>query len=426
VSVRNPADAASRMFGYALAAAGPFMVAIANFALSYSTLRLESSIAFGTFAFLFAAATFLIALAGALFGAPMQALYHGSGEATSSVVCAAALAAMLAGPIYALLGFAMGLGLPFALCYGIFSALTVLRSVGRAWCYLTDRRWRVTRSDATYAVVTVGTFAATRGLGGMAARDCVYLALGLGSLAATAALGRGFAAEVWRSRRARLHDYRAIWHDQSRWSLLGVSANEAAANAHLYLLALLAGTATVAPIAASALLMRPINVVQNAMTDFERARIAQSLATRAFDETHRSVRLFRHILLLLWGGTVIVAALILSIRPELITPAGYEVGSIMLATTLWAAVWLIIAIQVPHNVLLQAAGDFRTLARASVCAAVVSVAGMLIAIAAGHPIWTVAALAPGWLVSTIMIFAATRYLHQREMATAAGLEVPIA
>lgn len=417
MSERDPADAVSRLFGYALAAAGPFLVAIANFTLSFATLRLESSAAFGTFVFLFAAATFLIALSGALFSAPLQALFHGDSQATTSVVRAASMAAMPAAPIYALLGCAMGLGLTFGLCYGVFAAFTILRSVGRAWCYLTDQRWRVTRSDATYAVVTVSAFAAIHASGSMAAGDAVYVALALGSLIATAGLGRGFAAEVWRSRKARLRDYRKVWRDQSRWSLLGVSANEAAANAQLYLLALLAGTATVAPIAASALLMRPINVVQNAMTDFERARIAQSLATRAFDETYRSVRLFRHMLLLLWAGTIIVAALILTFRPELIIPNGYDLASVTLATTLWAAVWLIIAIQVPHNVLLQAAGDFRTLARASVCAAMVSVAGMLIAIAAGHPTWTVAALVPGWLVSTTMIFGAARQLRRRSMTT---------
>lgn len=402
------------------------MVSIANFALSFSTLRLESSAAFGTFAFLFAAATFLIALAGALFSAPLQALFHGDSQATTSVLCAASVAAMLAGPIYALLGLAMGLGLTFAVCYGVFAGFTIVRSVGRAWGYLTDQRWRVTRSDAVYAVVTTGTFAAIHAWGRLAPRDAIYVALALGSLVATAGLGRGFAAEVWRSRKARLHGYRSIWRDQSRWSLLGVSANEAAANAQIYLLALLAGTAIVAPIAASALLMRPINVVQNAMIDFERARIAQSLATRPFDDTYRSVRLFRHMLLLLWAATIVVAALILTFRPGLIIPNGYDLASVTLATTLWAAVWLIIAIQVPHNVLLQAAGDFRTLARASVCAALVSVAGMLIAIAAGHPIWTVAALVPGWLTSTILVFAAVRHLRRRPSATEAVQGMTIA
>lgn len=426
MNARYPAESVGRLFGYALASAGPLMVAIANFALSFSTLRLESSAAFGTFAFLFAAATFLIALAGALFSAPLQALFHGDSEATTSVICAASLTALLAGPIYALAGFAMGLGFTFAFCYGVFAAFTILRSVGRARGYLIDQRWRVTQSDAIYAVVTTGTFAAIHVLGDVAARDAIYVALALGSLAATAGLGGDFAAELWRSRKAKLRDYRLVWRDQSRWSLLGVSANEAAANAQLYLLALLAGAATVAPIAASALLMRPINVVQNAMIDFERARIAQSLATRAFDETYRSVRMFRHMLLLLWAGTIILAALILTFRPQLIIPSGYDLASVILATTLWAVVWLIIAIQVPQNVLLQAAGDFRTLARASVCAAMVSVAGMLIAIAAGHPIWTVAALVPGWLVSSMMIFAGARHLRRQPSATAAIQGVTLA
>jgi hypothetical protein len=195
---------------------------------------------------------------------------------------------------------------------------------------------------------------------------------------------------------------------QSRWSLLAVSANELAANAHIYLLTLFVGAATIAPVAAGALLVRPVNVIQNALVEFERARMARSLSLGAGAEVDRSILWFRATLVLAWLGTIGLAALLLLFRPELVIPNSYERGDVYLATTLWALVWLVIANQLPLNVLLQAAGRFGVLSRASVSAAIVSITGVLIAIAIGQPIWTIAALVPGWMVSTIIIGRAAR------------------
>ena len=402
---------------YLLAAIGPVGVAGANFLLSFSMLRLERPEMFGTFAFLFAAALFTIGISSALFGAPLQALHagdaaNGSGVA-AAIASAAVVASLVAAPVFGMLGVAIGLTPIVAICYAAFAMLTILRSVGRAWTYADERPSRVAISDASYAAVTLVTFAATIAPGRIAPAQAVYPALALGTAVAIGALGRRFAALLWRPRRAALRCYGAIWNGQSRWSLLAVIATEAVANAHIYLLTFLAGAAAVAPVAASALLVRPINVIQNALIEYERPQIARFLAVGAMGEVERSIRLFRGVLLLAWAATVALATTILIVRPGLVFPASYDLATVRLASALWAAVSLVIVVQMPINVLLQAAGGFRGLAAASLAAGAVSVSGVLLAILLAAPVWTIAAIVPGWLVSMIIVERAARTFRRQ-------------
>jgi hypothetical protein len=407
---------------YVLAAIGPVGVAGANFLLSFSMLRLESPAAFGTFAFLFAAALFTIAISSAMFGAPMQALHAGAGAGWSAVVrtvaAAALMASLIAGPAFALLGIALGLTPVAAVAYGLFAMLTILRGMGRAWTYVDERPRAVAISDVGYAAVTLAAFAVLVAGGRVAPAQAVFPALTFGTVMAIAAFGRRFAALLTRPDMAALRRYGAIWRGQSRWSLLAVVATEAVANAHIYLLTLLAGAAAVAPVAASALLVRPINVIQNALVEYERPQMARFLASGAMREVERSILLFRGVLLLAWGTTVAIGATVLVVRPGIVFPASYDLATVRLASTLWAAVSLVIVLQVPINVLLQAGGGFRMLAKASLAAGAVSVTGVLIAIALDAPVWTIAAIVPGWLVSMVIVERAARAVRHRPRAAA--------
>jgi hypothetical protein len=402
---------------YVMAAAGPVAVAGANFLVSFSMLRLEAPSTFGTFTFLFAAAMFTISLSGALFGAPMQALQTADQSSrpaiVATVVATATVTASVAFPVFVLLGLVLGLESLTSVFYGAFSMLTILRSVGRAWSYVAEQPWRVTTSDVSYAVVTLGILAVSVSWVHIAPERAVYPALAFGMVAAVASLGPGFITLLCSPRRAALRRYGVTWRAQSRWSLLSVTATEAVANAHIYLLTALVGATAVAPIAASALLVRPINVIQNALIEYERPQMARFLDTGAIREVDRSIVLFRIVLLMVWAVTIIFSGGIVLFRPDLVFPSSYDLTTVRLAATLWAAVSLMIVIQVPNNVLLQAGGDFRELAQASLWASVVSVPAVLLMIAIAQPVWTIGAILPGWVISTIVVHRAVRDFRRR-------------
>jgi hypothetical protein len=397
---------------------GPVFVAVTNFSLSFGMLRLEPPEAFGTFAFLLAAAWFTVGISSAMFGAPMQALHideeqPAAAGIVTAIISVATAAALVAAPAFAMLGFALGLSLSTCACYGIFVTLTILRTVGRSWSYTKAGAKRVAISDISYAGTTLATFALTLAWANVAAAPAAYIALALGSAAGAMSFGNPFVALLRLPDGQARRRYATIWRQQSRWSLLGTVATELMANAHIYLLTFLGGAAALAPVAATALLVRPINVVQNAMIEYERPQIALFLAQGAMGEVDRSVFLFRSVLLLAWCATAALAAAILAFRPESIFPPSYDLATVRLASVLWLAVWLVIIVQIPVNVLLQAGGDFRILAAASLAAAATSVAGVLIAIAAAKPVWTVAAMVPGWLVSSVIIERAARKDRRR-------------
>lgn len=182
---------------------------------------------------------------------------------------------------------------------------------------------------------------------------------------------------------------------RSRWALLGVITTEATANAHVYIITLLQGPAAFAPIAASALLMRPVNVAQNALSDFERPQMAGLIVSGRQRDIRRSLTAFLLALGAIWLGTVATAALVFALDPHLLFPKAYDMRFLAIAAGLWAAVAALRLVQIPESTMLQAAGAFRPLALASLWSAIGSVAGVLVLVLLVGPLWSIAGIVAG-------------------------------
>ena len=160
----------------------------------------------------------------------------------------------------------------------------------------------------------------------------------------------------------------------SSWSLTEVVTTEATVNAHAYLVTFFFGPAAFAPVAASALIIRPIGVVMNAVTDFERPDLARQIDDSRLGGVMRSIRAFRVVLIAAWVATAIAAAGLMTYAPGLIFPSHYHSAYLAIGAALWMAVAGIRLLRTPEGTLLQAAGAFRSLAYASIGSSVVSVA----------------------------------------------------
>lgn len=400
---------AQRVRRYLLAGIGPVTLAGTHFAISFALLRLDAPAAFGIFTFLFVAAQFTVALSAALFGAPLQALPASRAgddhdDAAAAIITASAAMAVVTGIAFVALSFAMGLWGRASLFYGAYTATMILRWVGRSWCYAQDRPLRAVASDVIYGVVTLAVFGFTTYVRDGVPEGAAYAALAAGSALSLAAFGRGYARLLAaRSTRRARAAYRAIWRDQSRWALLGVVTMEAVANAHVYLVTLVAGAEAMAPLAAAALMLRPINVVQNALVDFERPQMARLIADRALAELRRTIRLFLAVLWLVWGAASALALGIVWFAPWLVLSPDYDLSVIRVASVCWVGVAMLVLLQIPASVMLQAAGDFRPLANTTIRSSVVSVVAVGTTLALFDPEWTIAALALGWLTDLILI-----------------------
>lgn len=396
---------------YAMASVGPVGAAAAQFLLSLILLQRLSPAAFGSFSFLLIAVQLLIGIWSALFNAPLLVLTvrdtdAGGNPAIRAIFTTNLLGAVLAGIVLSLIALAMGLAPSGASIMGAYAMVALLRSLGRAHAFAIERPWRAMRSDIAYSVTLLLATA-------LWSQSATFTLAGLALLIAAAVgllpLGRTYAeAQFGRIAPQDLAAYLPVWREHSGWSLTGVITTEATANAHSYLVTWLVGPAAFAPIAATALLIRPIMVATNALMEYERAQMARMVVAKDRDRAQSSMRLLRAILLLICLATATIAAALLLWAPTLVYPSQYSMDLLVVGTTCWIAVATVRAVRVPDSALLQAAGQFRRLAYASMFASIISIMLVVACLSSAQPIWSIAAMGIGELAMTIWLWVAAR------------------
>ncbi|MBS0219207.1 MAG: hypothetical protein JSR91_00545 [Proteobacteria bacterium] len=389
---------------YLLATIGPVSAACAQFVLSLALLRLLDPSAFGSFSFLLTASQFSSGIWSALFCAPFPILIA-DGDPSSRLRLLRCLfssnlvAVVFAFAIFVVLALALGVSINSGILFAAYAAVALLRWFARAHAYATTGRpVRTMVSDIVYsASVLVGlAFAA---ISGKTSLDFAFVILLLGSALGLLPFGRDYLASQFIQ--VSMHDikrYGRVWSDHSRWALLGVLTGEATANSHAYIVTLFYGPAVFAPIAASALMIRPINVAMNALTEFERAQMARQIGDRRKDLAIASTGFFRSVLMGGWIVTGIGIALLLHYFPRAVFPEHYSLSLLMTGAALWMAVAGIRLLRTPDSALLQAAGAFRPLAFASVASSGVSILAVGALVATSGALWSIAGVLIGEIV----------------------------
>jgi hypothetical protein len=390
----------SRVFRYMLAVAGPVATAGSQFLLSLILLHRLDKDAFGSFSVLLIISQFSWGIWSALFCAPLPVLYARLNRDPADAGVAAMfgsnlLAAGVGFLLFAGIALAVGEAPSAALLFAGYGAIALLRWFARADAYARGRPLRTTASDIAYSIALLAgvglvQFAGATGIGAVWAVLMIAAAIGL--------LPFG----VDHARRQFVHlppangaGYAAIWREHSRWSLLGVVTTEMTANAHAYLVTLLLGAGAFAPIAASSLMIRPITVAMNALTDFERAQVAREIDAGHFDRALAAVRFCRIVLLAAWIATALAVVALFVFAPRLLFPARYDLAYLIEGAILWMLVAGVRMGRTPDSALLQAAGAFRPLALASVWSSLVSVAAVLALLAWRGPIWSIGGILIG-------------------------------
>lgn len=400
---------APRMKRYAIAFAGPAATSGVQFIQSLVLLRLLTAEMFGHFAFFVILTQFLLGVWSALFCAALPVIVAEGDGARGKARLATMFAANLvaAAPVVPLiLLVASGMSLPFtaSLLFGLFAAVSMVRSFGRAYCYAVGRQGRVMASDLAYSLVVLAGLPVLAWVAGPVIVAAAGL-LALGALAGMAPLGsdyfrRQFAGFSWTA----LSRYGELWRMHSGWSLLGVLTTEMTLNSHAYIVTLFAGAKAFAVLAASALLTRPVSVVLTSLGEYERAHMATEIARGDATMLAQSLRFFRGVMGLVWLGTAGLLALILVAAPRLVFPAQYAVSTLAIGSALWMAVMLVRALRAPESAMLQGAGQFRPLAFASVYSAVFSVVGVTAMLWLIDPLWSIAGILLGEIVFTLCLW----------------------
>ncbi len=398
---------------YSLAILGPIGSAGAQFALSLVLLRVLDQGGFGRFSFLLVLSQFTWGIWTALFCAPLPLLLsQGTGETRDrtrrTIQNASLIGAVVALILFGVVGMLLGEDFGAAAIFAAYAAMSLLRWFARAHAYAIGAQVRTTISDMVYAatvLIGAGLLLVFKSDALLSAWAILFAGATLGMIP----FGRTYLREQFLQVSPRaLADYRPVWREHSRWSLFGVATTEATANAHTYFVILLMGPTAFAPIAASALIIRPINVAMNALTEFERAQMARQIGAGRVDLAHRAARFFRAALALVWLLTAVAIVALFYRAPSLIFPPQYDIGVLVTGVTLWMLVSAIRAMRTPESALLQAAGAFQPLARASLWSSIVSIVAVLALLMLGQPLWSIVGILFGEAVFAALTWRAVR------------------
>lgn len=402
----------SLVLRYAFNTMGPVSIAGAHFFSALIFLRFLPQAQFGLFSFAFIVVPFALSMTGALFGAALVTSANGKQPMTSSELAAYMKASFVFAILAAVVIFGLmiaGTASPaLAAILAVYGALMTIRWFGRCHAYALHEMPRAITSDFLYSGILVSGLLVLIAIGHLTATT-VGATLVLCSGCAILGFGPNFLrVQASALREGSLRAFLPIWRDLARWSLLGVVSTELTANAHAYLVTLISGPKSFALLAVGSLFMRPVSLVMTALPDAERAVMARAMSSGKFGQVVRAVFNFRVASFTVLAGALLLAAIIMIWFPEFILKRGYAESSVVAVLCIWVAINAVRAMRTPESVMLQAAGEFKPLAGASVRSSVVSLAATSILLFAFGPIVSLGGVLLGDLVMSERIFALGR------------------
>jgi O-antigen/teichoic acid export membrane protein len=408
---------------YGISTIGLTSISAAHFFVSLLFLHALAPASFGLLSFVFVIVPLCLSSAGALLSAPVAAAAARSGPLDSvelrTLLKANAAFSLLAAVIVGLLVLASGAAPGTAGLFGIYGGAMSLRWFARSYAYATLERARSAVSDVTYSVLLAGGIILLLFLHALSMRSAASV-MTLSSCIALIPFGLAFLRrQLAAMSHASLRAYAPIWRDLTRWSFLGVVSTELTANAHAYLVNLVSGANAFALIAVGSLFLRPVLLCLSALPDLERPLMTRQLVEGDYAAAERGVRDMLIATGAVWIGTLALVAALLTWWPGLLLHHEYDERSVVIVTALWATIVAVRMMRSPNALLLQAAGDFRVLARASVHSSVVSVVATGVLLALFGPIASLGGILAGDTVLTAGILFDARRLRAR-FATAAA------
>ena len=394
-----------------------FAYSLANFLLAFTLQKHLSAAGFGTFAIVQVYLQFGMALSNALFCAPILLLVNSEGkyeQATIASFSKANLVACLigAGILVGIVRFSIDSPETLALI-ALLAVATWMRWFYRAVELAEHNSTAPFLADIYYCVVVmIGTAIIT--FNQWITLNAAILVLAIGSLAAMGSLSGHIVSDARAMLRAPFGAFASSFRQHGRWALVGVVTNETTANSYAYLVTAFLGPAAFAPIAAMNLFYRPITILIQSLTQYERPRMTRSARSGDFQQLTREVTRFR---LAAMGGAIgnfALAEMLLFLFPKVIGNADYPHAQLVLASFLLGGINLLRAARAGASAALQTLGLFQPLAWVTVITAPVTL------ILAGLAVWLsphlVALTLVGVLLSEIIVCAMIIALLRRHAA----------
>jgi hypothetical protein len=362
-------------------------------------LLLQSPLAdYGFFAFVQVVQGLLIGVSSALFSAPLLSRWQSAAQHTPIATGSYFMLQLLFVAVSFGLVFVLTLYYQFswltAAWLALAAALQLWRWFARSLLQNTVNTRALVQSDAIFSLLAL---AGTALLWLTQQISLLHLAQ-LNALAAAGSLllsGEHFwqqHRQMWQQRDWR--QWQQGWQQQAKPALVGVLSAESAANAHSYLITLLAGPAAFAPIAAASMLYRPAALLLTNLSQLCRGQLQQ--AWRQQQPLSALLRHYRMQCLWLWGANSAILLLLLWICAEpldhWLQAKQFVPADFLLAVLLWGILTLQRAWRSSAAIQLQVYNQFAALAHTALWPALLSVALVLVFLQFLPAVWSLLAV----------------------------------
>lgn len=391
---------------YGTTTAATASVSAAHLVMQVAVLRMLGSYEFGTIAFFMVLLQFGIGLSNALVVGPYTVIFGRSKDDTVDMppfilanianACAVGLAC----------GTAIWLFSKYEITSPLFfaaaAALYCIRWFGRTLAYTKSAPMEAAAADVIYSLAVIAGTGLLWFIGFSMAR--IGIVLFFSSSLSLIPFGcnylKAHLSGNWRQAAMR---YRSIWRKQSKWAVVGLVTTEATANAHSYIVSSLAGPIGFAPLAAAALLLRPFGIGMLSLAQLERPVLARSHAEENQPEVKKTLVRFTVLLLVGWLASTVFGAALLHYHPTLIMKQPLDAAPVAYAFAIWAVVMLVLCVQLPLNVFLQATGHFQELSNASIRSCLFTIMGVFLCFWMGGAVYSTLGVLLGQVIMTYEI-----------------------
>lgn len=402
--VRTLSDLIARYIGVLAS----FFYSGANFALAFYLQKNVSPLAFGLFSLVQIFVQFGISISNGLFCSPIILATRSSGEGRDLVVASFTKAniifSLFVSSILSLYFVLSRVSVVIGSIVLVYSLASCVRWFFRSVELADGRSMKPAVADFIYCLVVLcGTalllFTGTHSI------SAALLVQAAGAIGAFAIMGASAYTALRSMWGAPWQPYLSSFREHGRWALAGVVTTEATANAHPYLIGAILGPAAFAPVAVVSLFFRPITIVTQALTQYERPKMAAAYANGNLLALRKDVAQFRVASLASWLANSLMVLFLLFGPVEVVGNHEYPKEALQFAGGLLVAIFLARSLRGAESAALQSAGKFRILAWTTIVTAPIAVIGVAIAIwiSPEHPVFTLLGVLAGELVMCAFI-----------------------
>ncbi len=361
---------------------------------------------YGLFAFLLVTQALANGFSNAMLGSPLLIVLS-EAEKNNSVTAIHKVSSFMLANLLLCLTFAVvqaGIVWSFTqdpaltLIYAFSAFITTLRWFGRSYCNNSHQPGRVVFSDAGYTLASLCLAAWMFFIDNVSLHSFGVLTA-VAAVIALPLLGRDFTTiQFIKVFGANIAGFIEGWHKQGKHALLGVLTTEGTLNSHSYMITLFFGPAAFAPIAAAALLFRPVMVVLTSLAQIERPRLRQLLATKQVFEAKASLLRYRSINSGFWFINCVLAALVLLFLLDFYWQDVNSTSTLILAAVFFALIQGSRAISSTYNVFLQAADKFKVLSLVTLKTSLLTIPLVFLMLQFFEPVFSLIGIFAGELV----------------------------